>query len=56
MVMAPILFYPFAETLWLVVDLIVRPLTLGDLAGHGEKVEAGAPERPGPGEEAAGPE
>jgi hypothetical protein len=36
MVVAPILFYPFSRTLWLAIDLIFRPLTLGDLAGHGE--------------------
>lgn len=36
MVLAPVLTYPFAKTLWLAVDLLLRPLTLGDLAGHGE--------------------
>ena len=36
MILAPIAFYPFAKTLWLAVDLIFRPLTLKDLAGHGE--------------------
>jgi uncharacterized protein (DUF983 family) len=39
MILAPILFYPFAKTLWLAIDLIFRPLTLGDLAGHGENLE-----------------
>ncbi len=32
----PVLFYPFAKTLWLGVDLIFRPVTLADLEGHGE--------------------
>ena len=36
MILAPILFYPWAKTLWLALDLVFRPLTLGDLAGHGE--------------------
>ncbi len=36
MVLAPILFYPFAKNLWLALDLIFRPVTLADLAGHGE--------------------
>ena len=36
MVIAPVAFYPFAKTLWLAIDVIFRPLTLGDLAGHGE--------------------
>ena len=34
----PILTYPFSKTLWLAVDLWFRPLTLSDLAGHGENV------------------
>lgn len=38
MVVAPILFYPFAKTLWLALDLIFRPVTLGDLDGHGENL------------------
>lgn len=38
MVPAPILFYPFAKTLWLAVDLMFRPVTLADLEGHGENV------------------
>jgi hypothetical protein len=33
---APVVFFPFAKTLWLATDLIFRPLTLTDLAGHGE--------------------
>jgi uncharacterized protein (DUF983 family) len=32
----PVLTYPFAKTLWLAVDLALRPVRLGDLAGHGE--------------------
>ena len=38
MIVAPVLFYPFSKTLWLAVDLMFRPLTLGDLAGHGENL------------------
>jgi hypothetical protein len=51
MVLAPVAFYPFAKTLWLAVDLILRPLTLKDLAGHGENRGRVLPERlrrPGP--------
>jgi hypothetical protein len=36
MVPAPVLFYPFAKTLWLATDLIFRPPTLRDFEGHGE--------------------
>lgn len=39
MILAPVLFYPFAKTLWLAIDLTFRPLTLEDLAGHGENGE-----------------
>jgi hypothetical protein len=38
MIIAPVLFYPFSKTLWLAADLILRPLTVGDLAGHGENL------------------
>ena len=38
MILFPILFYPFSKTLWLAVDLIIRPLTPGDLVGHGENL------------------
>lgn len=38
MVPVPILFYPWAKSLWLAVDLIFRPVTLADLDGHGENV------------------
>jgi uncharacterized protein (DUF983 family) len=40
MVVAPVIFYPFAKTLWLAADLIFRPLTLKDLEGHGENSPA----------------
>ena len=36
MLVAPVFFYPFAKTLWLALDLVFRPITLADLAGHGE--------------------
>jgi hypothetical protein len=39
MIPGPILFYPFAKSLWLAVDLIFRPLTLMDLEGHGENLD-----------------
>lgn len=38
MLVAPVLFYPFAKTLWLAVDLTFRPLTLQDLVAHGENL------------------
>ena len=38
MVPTPLVFYPWAKTLWLAVDLIFRPVTLADLEGHGENV------------------
>jgi len=38
MIPVPVLFYPFAKTLWLAIDLIFRPVTLRDLEGHGENV------------------
>jgi len=38
MIPTPIVFYPWAKTLWLAVDLIFRPLTLADLDGHGENL------------------
>lgn len=34
MVVAPFLFYPFAQTLWLAVDLAIRPLTVEELEWH----------------------
>ena len=45
MVLAPVFFYPFAKTLWLALDLVFRPVTLADLAGHGENQEPAAPEK-----------
>jgi uncharacterized protein (DUF983 family) len=36
MVPIPVLFYPWAKTIWLAVDLTFRPVTLADLEGHGE--------------------
>lgn len=38
MVPAPILFHPFARVLWLAIDLTFRPVTVNDLAGHGENL------------------
>ncbi|MEX2529240.1 MAG: DUF983 domain-containing protein [Gemmatimonadota bacterium] len=35
----PVLFYPFAKTLWLALDLTFRPVTLNDIEGHGENLE-----------------
>jgi len=36
----PVLFYPFAKTLWLAVDLTFRPPTLLEFEGHGENEPA----------------
>lgn len=36
MIPAPVLTYPFSKTVWLAIDLTLRPPTLSDLAGHGE--------------------
>ena len=36
MVPFPFFTYPFAKTIWLAVDLLFRPPTLADFAGHGE--------------------
>lgn len=36
MIPFPVFTYPFSKTLWLAVDLVFRPLTRGDFAGHGE--------------------
>jgi hypothetical protein len=43
MILAPIVFYPFAKTLWLGLDLVIRPLRLGDLDGHGENTPPADP-------------
>jgi hypothetical protein len=36
MVPFPFFTYPFAKTIWLAIDLLFRPPTLADFAGHGE--------------------
>ncbi|TVP73948.1 MAG: DUF983 domain-containing protein [Gemmatimonadales bacterium] len=43
LVPAPVLFLPFARTLWLAVDLTFRPVTLADLEGHGEMAPTSEP-------------
>jgi uncharacterized protein (DUF983 family) len=43
MVPLPVLTYPVAKTLWLAIDLVFRPVTWADLAGHGENAGADAP-------------
>ena len=47
MVVAPVVFYPFAKTLWLALDLTFRPVTWGDLAGHGENLPPDFPDGKG---------
>jgi len=42
----PVLFYPFAKTLWLAIDLCFRPATPADLAGHGENLPGSPWKRP----------
>jgi hypothetical protein len=37
-IVAPVVFYPFAKTIWLAIDLTFRPLTRSDLDGHGENL------------------
>ncbi|MDT8367874.1 MAG: DUF983 domain-containing protein [Longimicrobiales bacterium] len=46
MVPFPLVTYPWAKTLWLGIDLTLRPPTLADFAGHGENAppEAAPPE------------
>jgi len=46
MIVAPIAFYPFAKTLWLALDLTLRPLALKDLEGHGENLPASGEDPP----------
>ena len=41
MIPMPIVFYPFAKTLWLAIDLTFRPLTPNDLDGHAERQTGG---------------
>ena len=43
MIPVPILFYPFAKTLWLAVDLTFRPATFADFEGHGENESSWSP-------------
>ena len=38
MIPAPFVTYPFSKTVWLAIDLTLRPPTLSDLDGHGENV------------------
>jgi len=38
MIPIPILTYPWSKTLWLAIDLVLRPPTLADFEGHGENV------------------
>jgi hypothetical protein len=38
MIPTPMVFYPYAKTLWLAIDLTFRPVTLKDLEGHGENL------------------
>lgn len=45
MVPVPFVFYPFAKTLWLAIDLTLRPPTWADFEGHGEN--EGTPDEPG---------
>ena len=47
MIPAPILFYPFAKTLWLALDLTIRPSTIEDFEGPGEN-EPGKRDEMGP--------
>lgn len=44
MVPLPVVFYPFAKTLWLAIDLSLRPPTWADFAGHGENEPAREPQ------------
>jgi uncharacterized protein (DUF983 family) len=48
MIPTPALFYPFAKTIWLGIDLTFRPLRLQDLAGHGENIPDGDEATPPP--------
>lgn len=36
MIPFPAFTYPFSKTVWLALDLVFRPPTRGDFAGHGE--------------------
>jgi uncharacterized protein (DUF983 family) len=41
MIPFPVFTYPFAKTIWLAIDLLFRPPTLADFAGHGENEPPG---------------
>lgn len=34
MALAPFFFYPFSHTIWLATDLLIRPLTAGEMEWH----------------------
>jgi uncharacterized protein (DUF983 family) len=38
MIPFPVFTYPWSKTLWLAIDLQLRPATLADFKGHGENV------------------
>ncbi|MEJ2539201.1 MAG: DUF983 domain-containing protein [Gemmatimonadota bacterium] len=40
MIPAPVITYPFSKTIWLAIDLTLRPPTWADLEWHGENVPA----------------
>lgn len=42
MIPAPILTYPFAKTIWLAIDITLRPVTVSDLAEHGKDPAQGS--------------
>ena len=39
-VVTPILFYPFAKTIWLAIDLNFRPVTDGDFETVGDREDS----------------
>jgi hypothetical protein len=49
MIPFPVFTYPWSKTLWLAIDLVLRPPTFADFEGHGEnlapKQEEDAPVR-----------
>lgn len=50
-VLAPVVFYPFARTIWFAIDLAMRPLELAEIveaaevAGAGDEADAANPHR-----------
>lgn len=40
MIPLPVVTYPFSKTVWLAIDLTLRPVTLADMEGHGENEPA----------------